>query len=82
MEKKKTKLTISRSSKKTMSNIEIAKTQGKNSVLIEKKSNRYFNKSNFGNKNQKTYISSKPSSFPKKPIFSKPIASLINVLLL
>ena len=37
MEKKKTKLTISGSSKKTMSNIEIAKTQGKNSVLIEKK---------------------------------------------
>lgn len=78
MEKKKTKLTISGSSKKTMSNIEIAKTQGKNSVLIEKKSNRYFNKSNFGNKNQKSYISSKPSSFPKKPIFSKPPISAPN----
>jgi len=71
MEKKKTKLTISGSSKKTMSNIEIAKTQGKNSVLIQKKSNRYVSKSNFGNKNQKPY-SYKTSTFPKKPAFSKP----------
>ena len=54
MEKKKTKLTISGSSKKTMSNIEIAKTHGKNSVLIQKKTNRYVNKTNFGNKNQKS----------------------------
>ena len=37
MERKKTKLTISGSSKKTMRSIEIAKTQGKNSVLIQKK---------------------------------------------
>ena len=56
MEKKKLKLTISGSSKKTMSNIEIAKTQGKNSVLIEKKTNRYVNKSNFSNKNQKPFF--------------------------
>ncbi len=37
MEKKKLKLTISGSSKKTINNIEIAKSQGKNSVIIEKK---------------------------------------------
>ena len=33
---KKTKLTISGSAKKSIRNIEIAKTQGKNSVVIEK----------------------------------------------
>ena len=33
---KKTKLTISSSAKKSIKNIEIAKTQGKNSVLIGK----------------------------------------------
>ena len=78
MEKKKTKLTISGSSKKTMSNIQIAKTQGKNSVLIEKKTNRYLNKTNFGNKNQKQFFSSKPSSYAKKPVFSKPSINTSN----
>ena len=38
---KKTKLTISGSAKKSIKNIEIAKTQGKNSVVIEKKSNKF-----------------------------------------
>ena len=33
---KKTKLTISGSAKKSIKNIEIAKSQGKNSVVIEK----------------------------------------------
>ena len=37
MEKKKTKLTISGSSKKTISNIELRKLQNKNSVIIKKK---------------------------------------------
>ena len=41
MENKKTKLTISGTAKKSIKNIEIAKTQGKNSVVIEK------SKSNF-----------------------------------
>ena len=44
MEKKKTKLTISGSSKKTISNIELIKSRGKNSVIIEKKSGRFGNK--------------------------------------
>ncbi len=78
MEKKKTKLTISGSSKKTMSNIEIAKTHGKNSVLIQKKTNRYANKSNFGNKNQKSNFLNKTSTFPKKPAFSKPSINVPN----
>ncbi len=78
MERKKTKLTISGSSKKTMSSIEIAKTQGKNSVLIQKKTNKYFNKSNYNNKNQKSYFSNKTSTFPKKTIFSKPSTNIPN----
>ena len=37
MEKKKTKLTLSGNLKKSISNIERAKSHGKNAVLIEKK---------------------------------------------
>ncbi|MFL2898093.1 MAG: translation initiation factor IF-2 [Candidatus Pelagibacter sp.] len=56
MENKKTKLTISGNIKKPLSNIEIAKTKSKNSVLIEKKkkfsfkgvSNKPFNSKNSG----------------------------------
>ena len=40
MEKKKTKLTISGIAKRSIKNIEIAKTQGKNSVVIERKSGK------------------------------------------
>ena len=38
---KKTKLTISGIAKKSIKNIEIAKTQGKNSVVIEKQSSKF-----------------------------------------
>ncbi len=38
---KKTKLTISGSTKKSIKNIEIAKTQGKNSVVIEKQTGKF-----------------------------------------
>src|SRR6056300_748409 len=41
MESKKTKLTISGTAKKSIKNIEIAKTQGKNSVVIEKQKNSF-----------------------------------------
>ena len=41
MENKKTKLTISGIAKKSIQNIEIAKTQGKNSVVIEKQVNKF-----------------------------------------
>ena len=47
MEKKKTKLTISGNPKKSISNIELAKSQNKNSVVIEKKPNRFTNRSPF-----------------------------------
>ena len=38
---KKTKLTISGSAKKSIKNIEIAKTHGKNSVVIEKQTGKF-----------------------------------------
>ena len=41
MKEKKTKLTISGNPKKSISNIEQAKLQNKNSVVIEKKTNRF-----------------------------------------
>tara|TARA_Y100000816_G_scaffold157000_1_gene112008 strand:+ start:26 stop:2245 length:2220 start_codon:yes stop_codon:yes gene_type:complete len=44
MESKKTKLTISGTPKKSIKNIEIAKTQGKNSVVIEKTKNNFVKK--------------------------------------
>ena len=43
MEKKKTKLTISGNPKKSIDNIELARFQNKNSVIIEKKTNRFVN---------------------------------------
>ena len=65
MEKKKTKLTLSGNLKKSISNIEKAKTQGKNSVFIEKKSNKFSPKKSFNN-------NTKFSFKPKSPNFSKP----------
>ena len=44
---KKIKLTISGSSKKTIKSIEQAKTQSKNSTIIEKKSRHFGAKKNF-----------------------------------
>ena len=44
MENKKTKLTISGTAKKSIKNIEIAKTQGKNSVVIGQQKNNYVKK--------------------------------------
>ena len=41
---KKTKLTISGKAKKTLKNIEFAKTQGKNSVVIEKQLSKFSNR--------------------------------------
>ena len=47
MENKKIKLTLSGIAKKSIENIELAKTQSKNSVVIEKKQNKFTNKGNF-----------------------------------
>ena len=72
MERKKTKLTISGSSTKTISNIELAKSKGKNSVIIEKKLGRFGNKPRFPKNNkQETSFKSKPFITSKEPISSK-----------
>ena len=47
MANKKTKLTLSGIAKKSIQNIELAKTQSKNTVVIEKKPNRFSNKGSF-----------------------------------
>jgi len=60
---KKTKLTISGTAKKSIKNIEIAKTQGKNSVVIEKQSSKFPSRGG----------SSRPGSFKPKttPTFNR-----------
>ena len=47
MEKKKLKLSVTGTSKKTINSIEQAKSQSKNSVIIEKKSGKISRKQNF-----------------------------------
>ena len=44
MENKKTKLTVSGTAKKSIKNIEIAKTRGKNSIVIDKQKNNFVKK--------------------------------------
>ena len=73
---KKTKLKISGIAKKSIQNIEKAKTQGKNSVIIEKQSNKFSNKSgsfksSFNKSKSTTSFNrgtfTKPSFSPKTP---------------
>jgi len=70
MENKKTKLTISGVASKSIKNIELAKTQSKNSVVIEKKPSRFTNKSSLkkfsssGSKG-KSFMGSRSSGFSK-----------------
>ena len=74
MENKKAKLTISGTAKKSIKNIEIAKTQGKNSVVIDKSKTNYIKKgSSFKSSGTNTRLKSN-SSFNRgtsfKPSFS------------
>ena len=79
MEKKKTKLTISGSPTKTISNIELAKSKGKNSVIIEKKLGRFGNKPRFPKNNkQETSFKSKSFTTSKATVFSKPSPTTSN----
>ncbi len=73
---KKTKLTISGTAKKSLANIEIAKTQGKNSVVIEKQTSKFPSKGGssrpggFKPKTTSTFnrgAAVKPSFAPKSP---------------
>ena len=72
MDKKKIKLKLSGNLKKSISNIERAKTQGKNSVLIEKKSNKFSNKRSFNFNRQDTNFKKNNSTKLKTQIFDKP----------
>ena len=74
MEKKKTKLTLSGNLKKSISNIERAKSHGKNAVVIEKKSRFNSKPSFFKNETQRKFQNKSNINFqPQKPTFSKPI---------
>ena len=58
MEKKKLKLSVTSTSRKTISSIEQAKSKSKNSVIIERRNSRYpkkqfFQKNNRNNENTK-----------------------------
>ncbi len=76
MKNKKTKLTISGNAKKSIGNIELAKTQNKNSVVIEKKTSRFGNRSSFSKSTtqntaskKRGYVNENPTNF-LKPTFS------------
>ena len=74
MANKKTKLTLSGIAKKSIQNIELAKTQSKNTVVIEKKSNKFVGRGSFNrstdqsNKPQKKSFSSRPKGFAKPSV--------------
>ncbi len=72
MEKKKLKLSISGASKKTINSIEQAKSLSKNTVVIEKRSQRFGSKPNFSRGPKSQENKSQGSPVPKKTIFSKP----------
>tara|TARA_Y100000590_G_scaffold89004_1_gene100060 strand:- start:159 stop:2381 length:2223 start_codon:yes stop_codon:yes gene_type:complete len=79
MEKKKLKLSISGSSKKTFKSIEQAKTQSKNTVVIEKKSTKFPGKSQFKSQNNRNEAFKGNSVFPsKKNNFSKTSPSITS----
>ncbi len=75
MEKKKLKLSISGSSKKTINSIEQAKSQSKNTVVIEKKP-RFGTKSNYSRPNSSNERPKGSAPFvPRNNTFSKPTTS-------
>ena len=81
MENKKTKLSISSAAKKSIKNIEIAKTQGKNSVLIEKTKSSFVKKGGFRSSSSNTRP--KPTSqfsrgAPLKSSFGSKISPVTN----
>ncbi|WP_145596500.1 translation initiation factor IF-2 [Candidatus Pelagibacter sp. FZCC0015] len=77
---KKTKLTISGSAKKSIKNIEIAKSQGKNSVVIEKQTGKFSSRG--GSFRSSTNKPIKTSTFsrgtPLKPTFNPKSPSITN----
>ena len=81
MDNKKTKLTLSGIAKKSIENIELAKTQSKNSVVIEKKSSKFAPRSNYGRPasvRSKTTGSPSGSSSQKINLTPKPSSPITN----
>ena len=79
MANKKTKLTLSGIAKKSIENIELAKTQSKNTVVIEKKTSRFLGKSSFNKPTNQSHKQQKKSFFsPKSTGFSKPHTPINN----
>jgi len=77
MEKKKLKLSISGSSKKTINSIEEAKSKSKNTVFIEKKTTRFPGKSQFSKSNTNNNRLRSKTPFPQKKVnLSKPSPNL------
>ena len=83
MENKKTKLTLSGIAKKSIENIELAKTQSKNSVVIEKKLNKFAPKGNF---NRSTGLKTKSTVGPsggtpsRNTLSPKPSSPITKIL--
>ncbi len=79
MEKKKTKLTISGNPKKSIDNIDLARFKNKNSVIIEKKTNR-FNNNNPVRKTSgfKSKFKQNEGFFDKKPKIFKQTQQTTN----
>ncbi len=77
---KKTKLTISGSAKKSIKNIEIAKSQGRNSVVIEKQTGKFSSRG--GSFRSSTNKSRTSSTFnrgaPSKPLFNPKSPPITN----
>ena len=79
MKNKKTKLTISGNAKKSIGNIELAKTQNKNSVVIEKKTGRFGNRSSFSKSTTQNTAPKKRGYVNENPTnFLKPTLSIRN----
>ena len=68
---KKTKLSISGNIKKSIKNIEIAKTKGKNSVFIEKKSGKFQGKGSSSQVSERRYVQKNKNFSSEKPFYNK-----------
>ena len=79
MANKKTKLTLTGIAKKSIQNIELAKTQSKNTVVIEKKTTRFVGKSSFNRSTDQSKKQQKKSfSSPRQSGFFKPSLPVTN----
>ena len=72
MEKKKLKLSVSVTSKKTFNSIEEAKSKSKNTVVIEKKTSKFHGKSQYLRQNQNNNFKTSRNTSPKSQSFSRP----------